>query len=56
MIFLAVGAVTICHPGLVFRDAWHATAWTFRKNKKTPADGYQMTSKEGYESGDQMMA
>ena len=31
MISVAVICLTVLHPGLVFREAWHAADWTVRK-------------------------
>jgi hypothetical protein len=32
MISIAVTSLTVCHPGLVFKDAWHTANWSMRNN------------------------
>jgi hypothetical protein len=36
MISIAVICLTVLHPGLIFREAWHAADWSVRKNKSKP--------------------
>lgn len=38
MISIAVISLTVFHPGLVFKEAWHTAEWSLRKNKGTVAD------------------
>jgi len=33
MIIIAVGALTISHPGYGFNGLWHAANWSFRERK-----------------------
>lgn len=42
MIIIAVLLVTICHPGLVLKDAWQTASFSFRSNKGN-VDQYQMS-------------
>ena len=45
MISLAVISLTIFHPGLVFKDAWHTADWSMRKNKAQAAADEKLEQK-----------
>ena len=42
MISIAVISLTVCHPGVVFKDAWHTADWSTRKNKAQAAAGEKL--------------
>ncbi|KAI9694267.1 MAG: hypothetical protein M1820_009070 [Bogoriella megaspora] len=50
MIILAVGALTVCHPGLALRGAWQTAAWSFKKNVKQDVGVVEMNTKYDYAS------
>jgi hypothetical protein len=37
MISIAIISLTVCHPGLVFKNAWHTADWSIRKNNAQAA-------------------
>ena len=37
MISIAVISLTVCHPGLVFKNAWHTADWSMRKSNDRAA-------------------
>jgi len=38
MIMIAVGVLTVFHPGYAFQGQWHDATWSFREKKMDDSD------------------